>query len=72
MAPSELSLYPSSDSDATGMESDEDDPYQTESKEVYVGKPLAEEEWLALYKEDMKTEWKLTKWLHRTKKVWEW
>lgn len=56
MAPSELSLYPSSDSDATGMESDEDDPYQTESKEVYVGKPLAEEEWLALYKEDMKTE----------------
>ena len=56
MASRELSLDPSSDSDATEMESDEDDPYQTEPKEVYIDKPLAEEEWLALYKEDMKTE----------------
>lgn len=59
-------------------ESDQDDPYQTKPKEVYIDKPLVDEEWLALYKEDVmkierKHEKKLTKrLLCGTKKVREW
>jgi len=58
-------------------ESDQDDPYQTKPKEVYIEKPLADEEWLALYEEDMKIERKHEKKLTKrllcgTKNVREW
>ena len=56
--------------------SDQDDPYQSETKEVYADEPLADEEWRAHYKEEMKMEHKLekklTKRLRRTQKVQDW
>ena len=53
--------------------SDQDDPYQSETKEVYADEPLAVEKWLAHYEEEMKVERKvekkLTKLLRGTQKV---
>ena len=34
--------------------SDQDDPNQSETNEVYADEPLVEEEWLAHYEEEMK------------------
>ena len=44
--------------------SDQDGPYQSESKEIYSNGPLAEEEWLEHYEEEMKMERKLGVLLH--------
>ena len=40
---------------------DQDDPYQSETKEVYADDPLADKECLAYYEEEMKMESKLDK-----------
>ena len=74
MASSDESVDYSSDSEAIETEieydlqvkgsahlSDQDDPYQSKTKEVYNGERLADEEWLAHYEEEMKMERKLTK-----------
>ena len=41
--------------------SDQDDPYQSETKEFCADEPLADEQWLAHYEEEMKMECKLEK-----------
>ena len=53
--------------------SDQDDPNQSETNEVYADEPLVEEEWLAHYEEEMKVERKLDKKLAKrgTQKVWD-
>ena len=53
--------------------SDQDDPNQSETNKVYGDEPLAEEEWLAHYEEEMKVERKLEKKLAKrgTQKVWD-
>jgi len=74
MASSDESVDYSSDSEAIETEikfdlqakgsphlSDQDDPYQSETREVYTDERLADEEWLAHYEEEMKMECKLTK-----------
>ena len=89
MASSDESVDYSSDSEAIETEieydledegsphsSDRDDPCQSETKEVYADEPLADEDWRALYEEEMKMERnlekKLTKRLRGTKKVRDW
>ena len=89
MASSDGSVDYSSDSEVIEMEieydlevkgsphsSDRDDPYQSETKEVYADKPLADKEWQAHYEEEMKMECKLekklTKRLNGTQKVRDW
>ena len=56
--------------------SDQDDPNQSETNEVYADEPLADEEWPAHYEEEMKVERKfekkLTKRLRGTQKVRDW
>ena len=88
MASSDETTDYSSDSEATEMEieydlevegsphsSDQDDPNQSETNEVYADEPLADEEWLAHY-EEMRVEGKLekerTKRLRGTQKVRDW
>ena len=88
MASSDEATDYSSDSEATEMEieydlevegsphsSDQDDPNQSETNEVYADEPLADEEWLAHY-EEMRVEGKLekerTKRLRGTQKVRDW
>ena len=83
MASSDKSIDYGSDSEAIEVEgsphsSDQDDPYQSETKEVYADEPLADEAWLAHYEVDMKMERKLkkkkklTKRLRGTQKVQDW
>ena len=85
MASSDESIDYSSDSEAIEYDlevegsphsSDRDDPYQSETKEVYADEPLADEEWRAHYEEEMKMERKpekkLTKRLRGTQKVRDW
>ena len=89
MASSDESVDYSSDSEAIETEieydlevegsphsSDRDDPYQSETKEVYADEPLADEDWRAHYEEEMKMERnleeKLTKRLRGTQKGRDW
>ena len=71
MASSDESMDYGSDSEAIETEieydleversphsSDRDDPYQSETKEVYADEPLADEEWRAHYEAEMKMECK--------------
>ena len=72
MASSDESVDYSSDSEAAETEieydlevegspnsSDRDDPYQSETKEVYADEPLADEECGAHYEDEMKMERKI-------------
>ena len=58
--------------------SDQDDPNQSETNEIYADEPFADEEWLAHYEEEMKVERKLEKKANKTapqtgnKKVRDW
>ena len=47
--------------------SDQDDPNQSETNEVYADEPLVEEEWLAHYEEEMKVERRLEKKASKTR-----
>ena len=55
---------------------DRDDPYQSETKEVYADEPLADEEWRAHYEAEMKMkrkpEKRVTKRRRGTQKVRDW
>ena len=89
MASSDESVDYSSDSEAIETEieydlevegsphlSHRDDPYQSETKEVYADEPLADEDGRAHYEEEMKMERnlekRLTKRLRGTQKVRDW